>query len=196
MSEARIGRIIVGAVHQAIADVVPSRLEFYENYLKPMRLRHGTIGLASFQAALSFLRQDDEAEYGAVMEAAGRYAAEWTFAALSPVARLYWRHAPRPFRARSALRLARQLVRDTMPESRARVTIGSGTAALDIRRSVFCDVRRPVPLPLCGFYRAALARFFEEVRLDAGVSIESCRAVATGDTCRLAIQGHGPDKRS
>lgn len=188
MGEARIGRIIVGAVHQAIADVVPMRLEFYENYLKPMRLRHGTIGHASFQAALSFLRQDDEAEYEAVMAAAGRYAADWTYAGLSPLMRTYWRHAPRTLRARMALRLARQLVRDTVPESRARAVVGQGTASLEIEGSVFCEVRRPASSPLCGFYGAALGRLFDEMRLDAVVSIEACRAVAGGGMCRLTVE--------
>ncbi|MCL4812352.1 MAG: hypothetical protein KJ061_07710 [Vicinamibacteraceae bacterium] len=194
MSEARIGRIIVGAVHQAIADVMPMRLEFYENYLKPMRLRHGTIGQASFHAALSFLRQDDEGDYDAVMDAAGRYAAEWTFAGLGPVTRLYWRHAPRSLRARMAVRLARQLVRDTMPVSRARATLGQGTAVLDVRQSVFCEVRRPAATPLCGFYRAALARFFDEMRLEADVAIETCRAVAGGDACRLVVTRRGQEQ--
>ena len=31
--DARIGRVLVASLHQAIADVLPDRLEFYENWL-------------------------------------------------------------------------------------------------------------------------------------------------------------------
>ena len=33
MSEPRIGRVLVASLHQAIADVLPTRLEFYENWI-------------------------------------------------------------------------------------------------------------------------------------------------------------------
>ena len=33
MSESRIGRVLVASLHQAIADLLPTRLEFYENWL-------------------------------------------------------------------------------------------------------------------------------------------------------------------
>ena len=41
MSEPRIGRVLVASLHQAIADVLPSRLEFYENWLSNAGLREG-----------------------------------------------------------------------------------------------------------------------------------------------------------
>ena len=59
MTEAGIGRVLVASLHQAIADLLPGRLEFYENWLNPTGLRNGTIGLAPLHAVLSFLRQDD-----------------------------------------------------------------------------------------------------------------------------------------
>ena len=46
MSEPRIGRVVVASLHQAISDVLPNRLEFYENWLSNAGLREGTIGLA------------------------------------------------------------------------------------------------------------------------------------------------------
>ena len=33
MTEPRIGRVLVASLHQAIADLLPTRLEFYENWL-------------------------------------------------------------------------------------------------------------------------------------------------------------------
>ena len=61
MSEPRIGRLLVASLHQAIAESLPLRLEFYENWLKPLGLlkRGQAIGLASFNAALSFLRREE-----------------------------------------------------------------------------------------------------------------------------------------
>ena len=58
MSEARIGRVLVASLHQAIADLLPTRLEFYENWLNVAGLREGTIGLAPLTAVLSFLRTE------------------------------------------------------------------------------------------------------------------------------------------
>src|SRR5262245_49458276 len=78
MSEARIGRVLVASLHQAIADLLPTRLEFYENWLNVAGLREGTIGLAPLTAVLSFLRTEGEA-YNLITARAGEYAAAWTF---------------------------------------------------------------------------------------------------------------------
>ena len=78
MSEARIGRVLVASLHQAIADLLPTRLEFYENWLNVAGLREGTIGLAPLTAVLSFLRAEGHA-YSLITQRAGEYAAAWTF---------------------------------------------------------------------------------------------------------------------
>jgi hypothetical protein len=39
MSEPRIGRVLVASLHQAIADVLPSRLEFLRNWLSVSTVR-------------------------------------------------------------------------------------------------------------------------------------------------------------
>jgi hypothetical protein len=41
--DARIGRVLVASLHQSIGDVLPDRLEFYENWLTVPGLREGTI---------------------------------------------------------------------------------------------------------------------------------------------------------
>ena len=43
MIEAGIGRLLVASLHQAIADLLPTRLEFYEAWLNPAGLRDGRI---------------------------------------------------------------------------------------------------------------------------------------------------------
>ncbi len=80
--DARIGRVLVASLHQAIGDVLPDRLEFYENWLTVPGLREGTIGLAPLSAVLSFLRLEGEA-YHRTTARAGEYAAEWTVSNMS-----------------------------------------------------------------------------------------------------------------
>ena len=41
MSDAGIGRVLVASLHQGIADILPSRLGFYENWLSAEGLREG-----------------------------------------------------------------------------------------------------------------------------------------------------------
>src|SRR5690349_369213 len=77
MIEAGIGRLLVASLHQAIADLLPTRLEFYEAWLNPAGLRDGKIGLAPLAAVLSFLRQEGEA-YHLITARAGEYTAEWS----------------------------------------------------------------------------------------------------------------------
>ena len=79
MREAGIGRVLVASLHQGIADILPTRLTFYENWLNAEGLREGTIGLAPLYAVLSFLRQEGDA-YQMITTRAGEYAAEWTVA--------------------------------------------------------------------------------------------------------------------
>ena len=61
MNDAGVGRLLVASLHQGIADLLPTRLEFYEGWLNPAGLREGRIGLAPLAAVLSFLRQEGEA---------------------------------------------------------------------------------------------------------------------------------------
>src|SRR5215813_14204496 len=118
MREAGIGRVLVASLHQGIADILPTRLNFYENWLNSEGLREGTIGLAPLYAVLSFLRQEGEA-YQMITTRAGEYAAEWTVASLPPVRRTMLKSAPAWLRRRMLLRLARRLVRETYQGSRA-----------------------------------------------------------------------------
>src|SRR4030081_2573262 len=106
MREAGIGRVLVASLHQGIADILPTRLAFYENWLNAEGLREGTIGLAPLYAVLSFLRQEGDA-YQIITTRAGEYAAEWTVQSMSPVQRSIIKAAPGWIRRRLLLRLSR-----------------------------------------------------------------------------------------
>src|SRR5690349_1567439 len=99
MREAGIGRVLVASLHQGIADILPTRLTFYENWLNAEGLREGTIGLAPLYAVLSFLRHEGEA-YNIITTRAGEYAAEWTVQSLPPVQRTLLRASPAWLRTR------------------------------------------------------------------------------------------------
>jgi bacteriochlorophyll 4-vinyl reductase len=186
MSEPRIGRVLVASLHQAIADVLPARLEFYENWLNANGLREGTIGLAPLSAVLSFLRAEGSA-YGEITSMAGRYAAEWTVRGLPAVERRLIAMLPAPLRMRASLRTARALVRATYPGSRAIVHVRRNTASIDLRGSLFCEVREASALPLCGFYAAAIARVLQLLSVSAEAEVRECRAAGTRRGCALTI---------
>lgn len=185
----------MASLHQALADHLPTRLEFYESYLRPLRMRAGAVGVASFSAALSFLKHEDAA-WAPVMSAAGRHAAEWTWESTPAWRRAWWGRAPRLLRRRAAFRLARRLVRDTSEASSAKVRRRDRLPVLEISHSLFCDVRQPADGPLCGFYAAALDRFLELVRIEGMTAITTCHA-SGGSACVLRVDPTGaPDGES
>ena len=186
MSEPRIGRVLVASLHQAIAELLPNRLEFYENWLNVSGLRQGTIGLAPLFAVLSFLRTEGEA-YNLITSRAGEYAADWTVNNLAPLERRVIGALPARLRARAALRTARALVRDTYPGSRAIVRLRRGTASVDLRGSLFCEVREASMLPLCGFYASAIARVLQLFALRADARVNECRAGGARKGCLLSV---------
>ena len=186
MSEPRIGRVLVASLHQAIAELLPTRLEFYENWLNVSGLRQGTIGLAPLFAVLSFLRTEGEA-YNLITSRAGEYAADWTVNNLAPLERRVIGALPARLRARAARRTARALVRDTYPGSRAIVRLRRGTASVDLRGSLFCEVREASILPLCGFYASAIARVLQLFGLHADAHVNECRAGGARKGCLLSV---------
>lgn len=186
MSEPRIGRVLVASLHQAIADLLPTRLEFYENWLNVSGLREGTIGLAPLSAVLSFLRNEGEA-YTLITARAGEYAADWTVNSLPAFERRLIRALPGPLRTRAGLRTARALVRATYPGSRAIIRLRRGKASVDLRGSLFCEVRELSVLPLCGFYAAAITRILQSFALRADAQVDQCRAAGGGKGCQMSV---------
>jgi len=185
MTDAGVGRLLVASLHQGIADLLPSRLEFYESWLNPTGLRDGRIGLAPLAAVLSFLRQEGE-PYQLVAARAGEYTAEWTVAELAPLRRTIIRSAPPVIRARLAMRIARQMVRNTYGGATAVVHWKKDQAAVDLQGSVFCQVRNRVPNPLCEFYASALRRLMYLLNVEVDVGTERCRATGAAQ-CLMTI---------
>ena len=185
MREAGIGRVLVASLHQGIADILPTRLGFYENWLNAEGLREGTIGLGPLYAVLSFLRQEGEA-YHMITTRAGEYAAEWTVQSMPPARRALLKAAPVWLRRRLLLRLASRLVRSSYLGSRAVSRLRRGTASINVRASVFCTVREQVPRPLCGFYAAAFTRLLALFQMRARSEVVTCRGTG-GATCMLKV---------
>ena len=186
MTETRIGRVLVASLHQAIADLLPTRLEFYENWLNVAGLREGTIGLAPLTAVLSFLRTEGHA-YNLITARAGEYAAAWTFENVSPMERRVIRALPGSLRTRAALRHARALVSATYPSSRALTRIKRGVVTVDLRGSLFCEVREASYEPLCGFYASGIAGVLKLFDVPAEARVNECRASGARRACVLSV---------
>jgi bacteriochlorophyll 4-vinyl reductase len=185
MREAGIGRVLVASLHQGIADILPTRLAFYENWLNAEGLREGTIGLAPLYAVLSFLRQEGDA-YTLITTRAGEYAADWTVQSMTPIQRALLKAAPLWLRSRMLLRLSQRLVHSTYRGSRAIARVQGGSARVDLRASVFCTVREKVPHPLCGFYAAAFTRLLALFDISANTEVIACRGTGE-ETCVLNV---------
>lgn len=185
MNEAGVGRLLVASLHQGIADLLPTRLEFYEAWLNPSGLRDGRIGLAPLAAVLSFLRLEGE-PYWLITARAGEYSAEWTVASLPPLQRAILRAAPESLRPRLVMRLARRMVRSTYAGSRAIVRWRKGRGAVDIRGSIFCEVRERTDQPLCEFYASGIRRLMYLFNLQVDVGTDACRA-AGGGQCLISV---------
>ena len=185
MTEGGVGRLLVASLHQAISDLLPSRLEFYEAWLSPAGLREGRIGLAPLAAVLSFLRREGDA-YWLVTARAGEYAAEWTVLDLPSFRRTLIQVAPVALRGHFVMRVAREMVRSTYGGSRAIVRWRKRRATVDVRGSVFCEVRDQAEHPLCEFYASAIRRLMHLFSLNVDIGTEQCRATG-GEQCLMVV---------
>jgi hypothetical protein len=185
MRDGDAGRVLLASLHQGISDILPTRLGFYESWLHAEGLRDGTIGLAPLYAVLSFLRQEGGA-YATITTSAGWYAAEWTVQGMRSFERALIKASPDWLRRRLVLRLAARLVRATYRRSRLAFRARKNVATLELRGSVFCDVRAPVNHALCGFYKAAIERLLALFDLPATVDVTSCRG-SGGRTCAMTV---------
>lgn len=171
--------------------MAPTRLPFYENWLTPPSLREARFGLAPLHAVLSFLRLEGQTQYEQIMRRAGTYGADWGYAELSSISRAAVRSLPVALRARAALALSRGLVRNTFRGSRASTRVRKGKATIEIRASVFCELRETAGWPMCVFYSAAVEQFLRRFDLDASVDVSHCRAFGGGECSMVVtIRGH------
>jgi hypothetical protein len=178
MSEPKIGRVLAASLHQAINELMPTRVEFYETWLTASRIRKGELGRARIIAVISFLRQE-----GADYE---------TVDSLPVVERALVRRLPRAIRIRVVLRMAVRMIRGLHDDGRLRTAVRRGTAVVSIGGSLFCDVREPATAPLCRFYGAALERCLESFDVSARAQLSRCRGTGDG-ICELTIDTGSPD---
>jgi len=189
MKDAGIGRLLVASLHQGIADRLPDRLEFYENWLNPRGLRDGTIGLAPLHAVLSFLRTEGD-DYARVTTTAGEYAGQWAVSGLTPLRHWAATRLPGPLRRRVALGVARTLITRAYSGSRTHLKVRRKVGTLEVKSSIFCGVRARVPNPLCQFHAAAITRVLAELGIPAQARIVACQATGDG-SCRVEIDMSG-----
>jgi hypothetical protein len=185
MNDAVVGRLLVASLHQAISDLLPTRLEFYEAWLHPGGLREGRIGLAPLAAVLSFLRLEGE-PYHLITARAGEYTAEWSVAEISRFKKRIIHAAPPALRKRLVISQARFMARSTYGATSVKVQWQQWRGAVDLGSSLFCEVRDPVAHPLCEFYASALRRLMHLFELDADVMTDRCRATGAAQ-CTLSV---------
>ncbi len=186
MSEARIDRLLGAALHQAIADLLPMRLEFYESYLRPRGWREDAVNLAPVTAVLSFLRHEEAGTYDAVMVAAARYASDWWMARQPWHVRAGGRLLPLPLRLRQAGRLARQHFEHAYRGTTVKVRVRRRRLELEIRGSIFCNNREHASGPHCRYYLAFVEALLAGEALPLEGTIPACRAVG-GEGCVVRI---------
>jgi hypothetical protein len=186
MIDAHVGRLLAASLHQAIADELPQRLEFYEEWLRGQGMRDGTIGLAPITGVLGFLRTEGDA-YQRVVARAGSFAADWSLAATSPLKRRLIAALPRPMRTRAALSLVGTFVQDIYSPSRSVAKVRKAGAALSVRESPFCLAREHQSRPLCGFYAALGVETLRQFGLPSEGRAESCRT-SGASTCGIVLE--------
>jgi hypothetical protein len=106
---------------------------------------------------------------------------------MSPFERRFANALPPRVRLWYVMRLVRRLVRHTYSGSRAIVRWRrGGVGAVDLRGSLFCQVREPVAQPLCAFYATAIEKLTVLFHLDVNVQTDGCRG-AGGPKCLIAL---------
>lgn len=186
MSEARIDRLLAAALHQAIADLLPMRLEFYESYLRPRGWREDAVNLAPVTAVLSFLRHEDPGTYDAVMVQAASYAAAWWLARQPWHVRVGGRLLPLGLRLRQVGRLAKQHYEHAYRGTKVRMRVRKRQLELEIRGSIFCSSREHAHDPHCRYYLAFLEALLARDAFKRQGSVAACRALG-GESCVVRL---------
>ncbi len=191
MIDAGIGRLLIASLHQGIADVAPTRLDFYENWLSPTGMREGRMGLAPLGAVLSFLHREETPDDRRIPAAAGACAASWALADVSPFRLRAIGRLPLGWRTRATLGLARDMVCETITESTVKTRVRRGTAEIVIASPLFEYLREPAFVPMRRYYGALYGEVLRAGGLDADVEIDE-----VGPTCRLQVTVRGVRPKS
>ena len=181
-----IGRVLVASIHQAIADELPTRVDFYDHWLGGQRMRDGSVGLAPMTAVIGFLRAEGE-PYHDVMKRAGRHAADWSVDSMPATRRRMIQALPRWWRVRTVLKMAARTIRQGYEPTKTRAGVRRGVARLEVKDSLFCRVREPQPAPLCDFHAALIVQFLNRFGLTSSARIEQCLGTG-GDRCVIVME--------
>jgi hypothetical protein len=183
-SDGTVGRVLLASLHQAIGEVLPARLEFYEPWLQPPDHPDEALRIAPFGAMLSALQQEDDSQH--VIARAGQYAAIRSVEQLSALRRAGIRVLPRRIRARKAVGLIVRILPALYADARIDVTRRGGTIFIGIEGSPFCTpIGRP-GRPSCHFYSNAVTTFLQLFKLSPAVRVSRCRESGT-PSCLLTV---------
>jgi len=169
----RVGRVLLESLHQAVDEVLPARVEFYERWLKPDATQN--VSAASFAAMLSVLHQEGAASH-VIFDFAGQYAAVRSFNGLLALRRAFMRMLPRRLRARMATRLLIRVLARLHGETRIDMSRRRSTVFINVEGSPFCAAAPPAEPPTCRFYSTFILTFLQLFHLRAAVRVTRCRA--------------------
>lgn len=193
MVDAGIGRLLIASLHQGIADVSPTRLDFYENWLSPTGLRDGRMGLAPLGAVLSFLHREEPPADRLIPTHAGACASVWAYDGTTAVRKRLIRCLPPRLRTRAALGLGRALVRGTISRSKVTVRLKRGEGVIEIRSPLFEYLREPAAVPMRVFYASAYTECLKLCDVNGVVEVGD---EPTGCRLRLRLDAGGSISRS
>ncbi len=188
-SDGTVGRVLLASLHQAVGEVLPARLEFYEPWLQPPDHPDEALRSASFGTMLSALQHEDDSQN--VIARAGQYAAIRSFEKLTALRRAYLRILPRRIRARMAVGLIVRILPTLYPEARIDVTRRGGAIFIGIEASPFCTPIKTAERPSCHFYSNTVTTFLQLFRLSPAVRVSRCRASGT-PSCLVTVLPHQP----
>lgn len=189
MSDVQPGRLLAVSLAEAIQEILPQRVDFYEHWLNGDRLRDRRDHLAAMSAVLGFLRTEGAAYHG-VMTRAGHLSGQWVFETAAPWRRRAATASPQFVRARLAIGTLADLVTQVHATSRATRLIRRRQAEIGVSDSLFCAVRETSRAPLCDFYLAAAVELFRLCSVPVEGRTTECRAVSGGQ-CRLVLNWSG-----
>ena len=181
MVDAGIGRLLISSLHQGIADVSPTRLDFYENWLSPTGLRDGRMGLAPLGAVLSFLHREEPPANRVIPAHAGALRRRVDMCRAPRVPKRVTKRLPLSMRTRAALGLGRTLVNETISQSKVKTRMKNGEGVVEIRSPLFEYLREPSSAPMRRFYAAAYAEFFRFCEVEATINVDAASAVLPVD---------------
>jgi len=59
--------------------------------------------------------------------------------------------------------------------------------SIDLRGSLFCEVREASVQPLCGFYASAISRTLQLFAVPGEAQMDACRAAGGGPVCSMSV---------